>query len=73
MKVTVSTATPSPSGLRLGLRVEHEKAGWVRFATSVLLYDDLDAESIQAITYWLNHRCDAEREDLDEALPLDWG
>lgn len=73
MKVTVSTATPSPSGLRLGLRVEHEKAGWVRFCTTVVLYDDLDAESVQAITHWLNHRYDAEREGEQDALPLDWG
>ena len=72
MKVTVDKATPSPSGLRLGLRIEHEKAGWIRFATTVVLYDQLDGESVQAITRWLNQQADRSREDLDVPLDLDW-
>lgn len=54
MKITITQAIPSPSGLRLALRVEHEKAGWIRFSTAVLLVEKLDLESRQYITQCLN-------------------
>lgn len=73
LKITVDQASPSPSGLRLGLRVEHTKAGWVRFATTFVVYDELTNEMRQALTRFLNAAAEGRDESLDDHLPLDWG
>lgn len=68
MKVTISQAAPTPSGLVLGLRVELQNAGWIRFATTVLVVDDLDLASRQALTAALNNflaPSDLLAEDLE--------
>jgi len=67
MKVTISQVAPSPQGLRLGLRIEHEKAGWIRFGTTVLLLEDLTYAERGYVTDWLNGRA-VEVEDLDQPL-----
>jgi hypothetical protein len=68
MKITVSQVAPSPLGLRLGLRVEHEKAGWVRFDTTVLVLDRLTYAERAFLTNWLN---DSRRdEEWEEDCPM---
>jgi len=56
MKITVTSILPHPSGLVLGLRVEHEKAGWIRFATTVLLIDAVNDDACATLTDALNKR-----------------
>lgn len=53
IKVTVSQVVPTPSGLRMGLRVEHTQAKWVRFCTTVILYTDLTYAERQTICAYL--------------------
>jgi hypothetical protein len=68
MKITVSQIAPSRKGLRLGLRIEHEKAGWVRFATTVLLLDSLTYAERQMLLSWLEDS--PRQDDWDEDIPL---
>ncbi|HKN46200.1 MAG TPA: hypothetical protein VJW23_19995 [Propionibacteriaceae bacterium] len=67
MKVTITSAAPSTQGLRLGLRIEHEKAGWIRFATTVLVVKDLTYGERAYLTEALN-RFEQELDDVDEPL-----
>lgn len=71
MKVTITSAVPTERGLRLALRVEHERAGWIRFCASVLLYDDITDESLRAIVRDLELRRQLA-DERDEPLPLSW-
>lgn len=67
MKVTITSAAPSTQGLRLGLRLEHEKAGWIRFATTVLVVKDLTYAERAYLTEQLNafsYELDEEDEPL---------
>ena len=69
MKVTVTQIAPHPQGLRLGLRIEHEKAGWVRFGATVLLVNTISVEERRSLYEALNRLVD---EYLDtEQLELD--
>lgn len=68
MKITITDSHPTPSGLRLGLRVEHEKAGWIRFATTVLVVDRLSFESRQAVVQALNEARDDWLDSEQEVL-----
>lgn len=43
MKITITGAAPHPQGLQLGLRVEGPKKSWLRFNTTVLVVEALDA------------------------------
>lgn len=70
MKVTVDSAAPSERGLRLGLKIQHEKAGWIRFAGTVVLYEQLTLEDMQAIVQWWHQGQEREERDLDTPLPL---
>lgn len=81
MKVTISQVAPTKSGLRLGLRIEHEKAGWVRFATTVLLLDRLTYSERAMLLAWLENTRSAENWEDDDPLfilhhdaptPVDW-
>jgi hypothetical protein len=67
MKITVVGISPHPKGLLCGLRVEHERAGWIRFATTVLVVDEMDKESRQAIVALLNRAAESDSrwEDVD--------
>lgn len=64
MKITVTSVCPTPQGVRFGLRVEHEKAGWVRFATTVLLVDALTNDDRRALTKALDSAAFRWNEDL---------
>lgn len=55
MKVTVTGVSPHRDGLRLGLTVEHERAGWVRFTTSVLVVDRLSIWERESLMSALDH------------------
>jgi len=54
MKIRVTQASPSPSGLRLGLTVEGPKKAWLRFSTTVLVVDELDQETRRWLVRELN-------------------
>lgn len=43
VKITVQSVAPSDQGILLGLRIEHEKAGWIRFGCSLIVMEDLTA------------------------------
>lgn len=68
MKVTITGASPDPQGLRLGLRIEHERAGWVKFDTTVLVCDRLSVFERASLLSALDHAAGTRVEDLD--LPL---
>lgn len=69
MKVTVTQMSPTPSGLRLGLRVEHEKAGWIRFAATALVISDLSREERAVLLKALNHVVDEVLDsEIDQVL-----
>jgi hypothetical protein len=68
MKITVSQVAPHPQGLVCGLRIEHERAGWVRFATTVLVTAQLDEESRATLTAALNRADDTDSRYEDVAL-----
>lgn len=68
MKVAITQVAPHPQGLRLGLRVEHEKAGWIRFETTVLLVDQLSIFERQSLLSALDGASGRLVEDLD--IPL---
>lgn len=68
MKITVTGTAPHPQGLMVGLRVEVQRAGWIRFATTVLIVEDLSNDDRRAITEALNKSADRVREDLDTPL-----
>lgn len=40
--VTITKYEPDPEGIRLRLVIRPERAGWVQFASTVVVYDDLD-------------------------------
>lgn len=40
--VTITKYEPDPAGLRLRLVIRPEGASWVKFASTVVVYDDLD-------------------------------
>lgn len=69
-KITVSQASPTPSGLRLGMRIEHEKAGWVRFSTCVILDDDLSEQELANIQRWVMRARSKKFDDLQGEF--DW-
>lgn len=70
MKVIISQAAPHPQGLRLGLRIEHEKAGWVRFSATVLVVEELSTEDRAALTFALDRARYRSHEDLSQETPL---
>lgn len=72
MKVTITSTAPSQGGVRLGLRIEHEKAGWIRFCSTVLLINDLKMHEREWLVAALNHGADPDRFVEDLELPLDW-
>lgn len=69
MKITVSQIAPSREGLRLGLRIEHEKAHWVRFGVTVLALDRLTYAERQLLLSWLEDARTAE--DWESDTPFD--
>jgi hypothetical protein len=69
MKVTVTQIAPHPQGLRLGLRIEHEKAAWIRFATTVLLVEELTTEERGTLYHAMNKAID-DFLDSEPTLPL---
>lgn len=71
MKVTITSTTPSNQGLHLGLRIEHEKAGWVRFATTVLVASSLNYRERQMILDWLEDAREPLESELDTPFALD--
>lgn len=72
MKVTITSAAPIRGGLRLALRIEHEKAGWIRFNTAVLLVSDLSLIEREYLTAALDHAASEESYADQESLALDW-
>lgn len=68
MKITVTDILPSTKGLVLGLRVEHEKAGWIRFATTVLLVESLDVETRRWLVRSLDRCLESDSRWVDESL-----
>lgn len=70
MKVTITSTTPSKQGLHLGLRIEHEKAGWVRFATTVLVAGSLNYRERQMILDWLEDARTPLETELDTPFTL---
>lgn len=68
MKVTITGAAPDPQGLRLALRVEHEKAGWIRFEITTLIVDRLSIFERQSLVSALDHAAGTRVEDLDAPL-----
>lgn len=67
LKVTVSHIAPTSQGLVLGLQVEHKKAGWMRFCTTVLAVNDLTYGERQMLMQWLED-ADPRMEELDNPL-----
>lgn len=76
MKVTITGAAPTAQGLRLGLRIEHEKAGWIRFSATTLVVHSLTFGERCALMKALTRAAedlDREHVDLEEdPLPLVW-
>jgi len=72
MKVTITGAVPIRGGLRLALRVEHEKAGWIRFNSVVLLVSDLSLMEREYLTAALDHAASEESYAEQVPLPLTW-
>lgn len=72
MKVTISQIAPHPQGLVLGVRIEHEKAGWVRFSTTVLVSSELTRMERVWLLDMLNGARDDVLDYVDEELPIDW-
>lgn len=70
-KVTITGAVPHPDGLRLALRVENEKAGWLRFAAAVLVVQSLDVPSRAALTKALDTYWSGVDEDLEQMRLFD--
>lgn len=70
LKITVDQAAPSPSGLVLGCRVEHDKAGWIRFGVAMLVVDNLSSDCRAALVEALNgaHMRVLDTEPEDEPL-----
>lgn len=68
MKVTITDVVPDPHGLRMGLRIEHEKAGWVRFGVTLLVVDRLTFFERQALLSALDHA--AGNWEVGEDIPL---
>lgn len=71
MKVTVTQVIPTKDGLRLALRIESDRAGWLRFGATAVLFEDWSDETCVQVTRWLNRRHDQACE-ADEPLPLNW-
>lgn len=69
MKVAVTKVTPHREGLYLGLVIKHEKAGWVRFATTVLVVDDLSPLERRMILHALSKSRD-QVLDTEVEVPL---
>lgn len=68
MKVTLTQIAPHPQGLALGLRIEHEKAGWIRFATTVLLVEELPQEERKTLFEALNRAVDTYLDTEQDLL-----
>lgn len=68
MKVTITGAAPDPQGLRLALRIEHEKAGWIKFDQTVLICDRLSYVDRASLLSALDHA--AGRWELQQEEPL---
>jgi hypothetical protein len=69
MKVTLTSTSPHPQGLCLGLVVEGPKRSWIRFSTTVLLVNDLSLEEREWLTRLLDRLDEPAREE-DEPLEL---
>lgn len=52
IKVTVNEAIPTPEGVLLGLTVEHARAGWVRFTTTMLFTHELSPEEWGELAFY---------------------
>ena len=72
MKVTVTGIAVTEQGLRLGLTIQHEKAGWIRFAGSMVLYETLSAADMRSLVQWWHQSQDQAGEERDEPLPITW-
>lgn len=68
MKVRITGASPHPQGLMLGLTIEGEKRSWIRFATTVLVVQELTLQERECLYDALNHGRTMADEWLD--LPL---
>jgi hypothetical protein len=68
VKITLSQIAPHPQGLLLGLRVEHEKAGWIRFCTTVLLVNELPLSERKTLYEALNKAVDDYLDTEQELL-----
>jgi len=50
MTLTISNLVPVSDGFLCGVTIRHEKAGWVRFATLLIPWDNLLArENVRAL------------------------
>jgi hypothetical protein len=70
MKITITSVSPHRQGVYLGCTISHEKAGWIRFATTVLVLEDLTSAERSIFTHALDRAAYRTREDLDDAEPL---
>lgn len=68
MKVTITQIAPHPQGLSLGLRIEHEKAGWIRFGATVLLVNDISLQERKTLYEALNRAVDEYLDTEQELL-----
>jgi len=68
MKITVTQVAPSKRGLLLGLKLEDEKHGWVRFAMTVLVAEDLKYHERQLLLSWLEDAAESPYRELDVPL-----
>lgn len=64
IRIDVDQASPSPSGLRLGLTVRYGKDGPVRFAQAWVPWDLLTGEVVAAIGAAHNRALDREPDDV---------
>jgi hypothetical protein len=63
-KIKVDTATASDCGVWLGLRVQLDKNGPVRFLRVLAPYELLDAESRAEVIHSFNRSVDLDPEDV---------
>lgn len=71
IRITVQSLAPSDDGVLLGLRLEHEQAGWIRFGVSLLILEDLTDAERAFLVDRLNkaHMRVLDTTVEDEALP----
>ena len=71
LQVTVTNIIPLSKGIQFGLRIEHPKAHWIRFATTWVMYDDLSAKNRELLQFFLQtstvvDECDTPLFGLDD-------